>query len=437
MVSQGRCLSWLQVASLWCLALILLVLVHGAASPVLAQGAPRYIVTFRAGTNPAGRARAVGNAGAALRFNFRGVNAAAVIVPNANALAALQNDPSVLAIVPDRTVFAFQSANAKGNGKPGGGGPSSQVVPAGVARVGAPTDVSNGDGVGVAIVDTGVDLAHTDHVGTVDAFSAFGGSCLDDEGHGTHVAGIVAAQDNATDVIGVAPKAQLYCVKVLDSTGHGSDGDVMAGLDWVLTNNASVQPNIKVINMSLGRPGSVDDNPAFHDLIVALEDAGVTVVVAAGNNASVEVSQTIPAGYPEVIAVASATARAGSNQCRFLSSPIAADTASFFTTDGLGVTVSAPGEEAEDASRACLIKSIGILSTHLGGGTTRMSGTSMAAPHVTGIVARHYQQNGAYTVADIRSFLALDAARQGIAPLDSPTSTYSFDGEREGIAQAP
>jgi subtilisin len=419
---------------------IALVVALQMSTPAVAQGRSHYIVAFRTGTDSGNRERVVRNAGAALRFNYSRVNAAAVVVPNDNALAALAKDSSVIGIVPDRPLMAYQDlgANAKATGKPGGGGGgSAQVVPAGVARVGIPTSTSNGDGVGVAIVDTGIDLAHADLGSPVDAFSAYAGSCADDEGHGTHVAGTVAARDNAIDVIGVAPSAQLFCVKVLDSTGSGTDATVMAGLDWVLANHALVQPNIKVINMSLGRPGSVDDNPSFHELIQSLEAAGVAVVVAAGNDATVEIGQAIPAAYAEVIAVASATAAAGSNQCRFLASPIAADTASYFTTDGANVVVSAPGEDAENVSRACLISSTGILSTRRGGGTTRMSGTSMATPHVAGILARYYQANPSYTVSDVRQFLVIGAARQGAAPLDSPTGSYTFDGVREGIAQAP
>ena len=209
----------------------------------------------------------------------------------------------------------------------------------------------------------------------------------------------------------------------------------MAGLDWVLDNHATVIPSIKVVNMSLGRPGSVDDNPELHTLITNLEGAGITVVVAAGNDPSLDVSQQIPAAYSEVIAVASTAAHAGSNLCRFLTAPIAADTASYFTTDGSGVAVSAPGEDEEDVNRGCFINSVGILSTRLGGGTTRMSGTSMASPHVAGIVARYYQAG--FTAIDIRGLLPGDADRVGIAPLNSPTSTYTFDGVREGIAQAP
>jgi subtilisin family serine protease len=140
--------------------------------------------------------------------------------------------------------------------------------------------------------------------------------------------------DNTWDVIGVAPGATLYCVKVLDSTGSGSDSTVMDGLDWVLSNHAGVTPPITVVNMSLGRPGSLDDNPPLRSLVCLLHDAGVAVVVAAKNDPFSEVSQHVPATYPEVIAVASTTAEAGSNQCRRVSFVAEADTASYFTTDG-------------------------------------------------------------------------------------------------------
>ena len=408
----------------------------GSAQALFAQDSQDYIVQFRTGVTTAARRAAVGSAGAHARWVYDGVSAASVSVPNDRALRALQGHRDVVAVIPNRAVFANQSVQAKG--KPGGGGGGAiQVVPAGVARVGVPRAGSDGSGIGVAVLDTGIDLAHPDLAGTIDAFSAFGGSCADDQGHGTHVAGIIAAHDNTSDVVGVAPAAQLYCVKVLDSTGSGSDEAVMAGLDWVLVNHALVTPAIRVINMSLGRPGTVDDNPAMRDLVAALDAAGVSIVAAAGNDPAADVSGQIPAAYPQIAAVASTTAVGGSNQCRFLSAPIAADTASYFTTDGVKVLISAPGDEREDVSRACLLQATGILSLKLGGGTTRMSGTSMASPHVAGVAARFYQQNPAFSPSDVRGWIVTGASRPGVAPLNSPSSAYTFDGVREGVAQAP
>jgi len=416
-----------------------------AQAPVQNEG--KYIVMFREGTPQSERAAAVRRAGGAIRHNYSVVDAAAIQVPNPNVLKGLQNDPLVLTIVSDRAVHAIPDANVE-RGKPSGGGgsggSSGEIVPEGVKRVGVPTVNSNGSGIGVAIVDTGIDLQNADLSPPADTFSAFGGSCQDDNGHGTHVAGIVAALQNGIGTVGVAPAAQLYCVKVLDSTGSGSDSDVMSGLDWVSHHAA-----IRVVNMSLGRDGTVDDNPALRSVIQALYNQGITVVVAAGNDPSMEVSQQVPASYPEVLAVASTTATSGTNACRRFSGVIPADTASFFTTDGQGlgwdttgkwsggVTISAPGEDQEDISKGCFISSVGILSIKLGGGTTRLSGTSMASPHVAGIAARMVQKNPLSRAEDVRHQLRSTAQSAGVAPLDSPTSSYTFDSDREGIAKAP
>ncbi|MDP2660998.1 MAG: S8 family serine peptidase [Dehalococcoidia bacterium] len=364
----------------------------------------------------------------------------------------LRSDPRVNNVVPDRYVRALGLPDDGGAmGKPtggGGGATSGQVIPAGVKRIGADRvwiDYT-GKGIGVAIIDTGIDFNHTDLKPVArDCYTAYT-SCQDDNGHGTHVSGIVAARNNSQDVVGVAPDATLYAVKVLDSKGSGSWSTVMAGIDWV-TNH----PNqIRVANMSLGGSGSDTGNcgvsadvpgtvtDPLHNAVCNSVKAGITYVVAAGNDVSKEISQMAPAAYPEVMAIASTTANGGSSSCRFASA-IKADTASYFTTDGAGVAVSAPGEEAENISKGCMISSVGILSTRLGGGATRMSGTSMAAPHVTGVVALMQQEAGAVTPMTpgaIRTKLTGSAVGQGIAPLNSPASGYSFDGVREGIAWA-
>src|SRR5262245_20928860 len=220
-----------------------------------AQGPDEYVVQFQNGTPAAARRATAASAGASVRVVYNRVSAGSVRVPNDQALAALMRNPAVVAIVPNRPVFAYQTGT-HGNANKGGSALQGQAVPPGVARVGSPTSSSNGAGVGVAILDTGIDLAHADLDVATNRFTAFGTTCQDGHGHGTHVAGTVAARDNSIDVLGVAPAAKLYCVKVLDNTGSGSDETVMAGLDWVLSNHSTVSPAIKVINMSLGREGT-------------------------------------------------------------------------------------------------------------------------------------------------------------------------------------
>lgn len=408
------------------------------------DGSQRYIVTFRTGTSQNDRASSARRAGVQLRYNFALTDSIAVTIPNVNALAALQQDISVLTIIPDREMTAFAKP-----GSDGGTVPPAQVVPANITRVdpnGNWDKGSDGTGIGVVILDTGLDFNHTDLVPETNVrFSAHDNNCQDVHGHGTHVAGTVAARNNAQGVVGIAPKAKIYCGKVLNNSGSGSDSDIMAGLEWVF-NNREAQ-NIRVVNMSLGRTGALNDNPPLRATFAALYNAGVAVVVSAGNDASREVKDMIPAGYPEVLAVASTTALEGSNAgCRAFTSTIQADTASYFTTDGklsatnIGVTISAPGEEKESISKACFIQSTGILSLKVGGGTTRMSGTSMSSPLVAGIVARMMQKGvttNAGGVDGIRTTLRGTAQNKPAAPYNSPVSSYSYDGEREGVALAP
>ena len=347
--------------------------------------------------------------------------------------------------------------------------PTTQVVPAGVQRIGAAPGMLNwtGAGVGVAVVDTGLDFNHADlglapEIQGVNSFNAFGGSCQDFHGHGTHVGGIIAARNNSVDVVGVAPNATLYCVNVFQPDpvegATGTDEDLIAGLDWIARNANAVTPRIRVVNMSLGREKTPDDdnpNHPVHLAVKALYDMGISIVVAAGNDPTLEVTQQVPAGYPEVMAIASITAVAGVNgydeffpACAGVQS-IKPDTASYFTTDGAfvggtGVTVSAPGEQQEDLFSffdSCFLESIGILSTALNGGTVELSGTSMASPHVAGVVALMWEKELSLGLSlspeFARTQIRNSGDRIGTAPLDSPLAKYTFDGQREGIIWAP
>jgi subtilisin family serine protease len=261
-----------------------------------------YIVVLKDGVPPAAVAK---RHGVSARFEYSAVaNGFAAALPAA-ALANVLKDGDVALVVEDREVVAI--------GKPSGGGTTqpAQVVPAGIQRIGASGLAFTGAGVGVAVVDTGIDLANQDLLVGSKSYSAISRSANDDNGHGTHVAGIIGAVNNTIGVVGVAPQARVYAVKVLDRSGSGTDSSIIAGLDWVAKNASAVTPAIRVVNMSLGRPGTLADNPVLRQAVQKLTQLGITVVVAAGNDATKEVAQQVPATYPEVIAVASTTAKGG------------------------------------------------------------------------------------------------------------------------------
>lgn len=373
--------------------------------------------------------------GGEVRHKYKSFRGAAVTIKRKETLDALAGTPGV-EVIPDRPVHAIGEVTATGTVATAA--TSTQVVPAGVRRIGAAPGVLSytGRGVGVAVVDTGLDFAHRDLSVRTACFDAFGGGCRDANGHGTHVGGIVAARNNAVGVVGVAPEAALYAVRVLNSSGSGSDSTILAGLDWVARNGATFSPPIRVVNLSLGRPGRVDDNRVMRQMMQTLVSRGITVIAAAGNNPTLETSQFVPAAYPEVISVASTTAVSGNNACSYYSGYVRSDTASSFTTDGAGTTISAPGADRENITSGCGLSSYGILSLRLGGGTARMSGTSMAAPHVAGVAALLLQTGRYYDPSAIRAALQGSAARVGTAPLDSPSSRYTFDGVREGVLSA-
>ncbi len=229
-----------------------------------------------------------------------------------------------------------------------------EKLPWGIQRIYADLvwEVTTGSMVKVAILDTGIDLNHPDLWRNIK-----GGintlrprkSANDDNGHGTHLAGTVAAIDNDFGVIGVGPEVYLYAVKVLDKKGEGWLSDLIDALDWCIENK------MQVANMSFG---SLEGNQSFHDAIIRAHQAGITMVASAGNNGEDSGLIEYPAFYPETIAVSAIDEY---------------DNFASFSSYGPQIDLTAPG--------------VNILSTYRNAFYETMYGTSMSAAHVTGTVA--------------------------------------------------
>jgi subtilisin family serine protease len=243
--------------------------------------------------------------------------------------------------------------------------------------IGAPSawQVATGAGSTIAVVDTGVDLKHEDlknkivgHANCIGA-GALGHACTDgsnagqdDNGHGTHVAGIAAAAtDNQTGVAGTAPGASILAVKVLDSGGSGSPDDVAAGIRYATDHGATV------INLSLGNISQSLFGPSFQSALDYAFTHGALPVIAAGNNF------VLPSGPITDAIVVGALNRAGLK-------------ASYSNLQSSQWSIMAPGGEPDDTSDTCSTAPQGVLSTYLSDYAC-LSGTSMAAPHVSGAAA--------------------------------------------------
>ncbi len=234
----------------------------------------------------------------------------------------------------------------------------------------------------VAVVDTGVDASHPDLnvVGELDVVCISTPSdCApgaDPQGHGTHVAGTIGARANGEGVVGVAPGVPIHNIRVLASDGSGYLTDILAGLEYALDN-----PEVKVVNMSLGGPAGSSLDAEFEAALDALEEAGVVVAIAAGNE-SQNASNVVPAGLDRGIVVSAYDVSDGGD-----------NGFGWFSNYGSVVDIAAPG--------------VGILSTYPGADYQALDGTSMAAPHVAGAAALYKALNpGASPQAVIDAIVA-------------------------------
>ncbi len=310
-----------------------------------------------------GKALGLQKKGVAVKNTFKhSIKGMTVKMSCDKAKAKFGDDPSIVSYTPDGIVSIAK-------GKPGGGGGGgAQTTPWGISRVAGPV---NGAGKTAWIIDTGIDLDHADLV--VDAsrgFSAFtkgrDAGMDDGNGHGTHVAGTVAAIDNSIDVVGVAAGATVVPVKVLDSRGSGSWSGVLGGVDHVAANG---NPG-DCANMSLGGGFSQDLNDA---VISAAQSSGVVFAIAAGNEGQ----------HTNNVSPGSA------NHARIytISATDSNDRLASWSNYGMPpVDYAAPG--------------VSILSLRAGGGTTTMSGTSMAAPHACGILLMGNPRVNGYSDSD-------------------------------------
>jgi subtilisin family serine protease len=251
--------------------------------------------------------------------------------------------------------------------------PSETEIPWGVKRVNAAGawGKMTGKGVKVCIIDTGVDGTHPDlapnYKGGYNAVVSTEPP-TDEHGHGTHVAGTIAAALDNKGVVGVAPGAEIYGVKVLGKDGYGQDSWVIAGVEWAIMNH------MNVTNMSLG---DKEESIPLKQMMEKADQAGVTQVVAAGNNTMPW--GTCPVMYPAKYDVAIAISASDSS-----------DKIAYFSCRGPEVDLIAPGAR--------------INSTKPGGSYQTMDGTSMACPHVAGLAALAVNA-GAKTPAEVRAAL--------------------------------
>lgn len=288
-------------------------------------------------------------------------------------IAALKKNGNVAALEEDTLCYALGADALLVEGQPS---ISAETIPAGVAQIKAPPawGCSRGAGVRVAVLDTGIDFEHPDlrpnYRGGV-SFISSEPTPMDFNGHGTHCAGTIGAAINGSGVVGVAPAADLFAVKVLPRSGGGPWSGVIAGIEW------AIRQRIHIVSMSLG----ADSAPSAVEAMCNLAwNRGLLLVAAAGNTRPNGGPVDAPAKFRSVIAVGAITS---------------SNTRAPFSDNGPEVELCAPG--------------VDVLSTMPRNSYGRMSGTSMACPHVAGAAALAWGSHRFSNNVTIRRLLAWTA----------------------------
>jgi len=335
--------------------------------------------------------------GLADRYVYRRLPAVAMRITGAG-LGRLNADPDVVAVWPDLEMHTMLDMSA----------PLLRVPDVWAAS-------GRGTAIRVAVVDTGIDPYHPDLSGRIAAAISFAGSSpADGNGHGTHVAGIIAGDGMASAgvYVGMAPEAHIYAAKVLTDSGSGLMSDVMAGVEW------AVDQEVQVINLSLGSDEKSDGTDPLSELCDAAADEGVVVCVAAGNAGPGTGTVGAPASARKVITIGASTD----------SDSVASFSSRGPTKDGRNKPdVLFPGVNIVAARSAGT-----SMGTPLGGHYTRASGTSMATPHAAGVSALLLEARPDLTPADLKALvmataldLGLDANTQGGGRADAYAALMS------------
>lgn len=338
------------------------------------------------------------------------LNGLAIKVPNEQVIEAIKRLPMVDYVENDVMAQAF-----------------AQNLPTGINRIDgdlSSTESGNGKGIvdlDIAILDSGIDLKHSDlnvyhqksfvtsSTGLSAIFGARTTTANDDNGHGTHVAGIAAAKDNTIGSVGVAPGAKLWAIKVLDSKGTGPLSTIIKGIDYV----TQYAGQIEVANLSLGCECK---SSAFDTAINNAVKAGIVFVVAAGN-AGKDAQNTSPANNPNVISVSAIADSDGKCGSKGTNTGYGNDDSlASFSNYGSVVDIAAPGAK--------------IYSTYKGNTFATMSGTSMASPHVAGAAALYLANNPDASPSAVRNGLLLQGSSLGVTCDDNGFGYFTGDKDQ-------